>query len=254
MKNFIKEWLLPPKVKEYLMYKISLYQAKKLNLNVLKKNIKIKDKYKDKRCFILGNAPTINDIDILLLKDEYVFVMSTFYNHPKYKELRNTFYSSVNITGSRSDNDTLIQMKAISDNTSPSNIFFFDLKQKNIIEQNKLFLNKDVFFIATASIERSFDLSKLTQSYATNIIQTLEVAIYLGFDRKLLPLKDPNFNDNSTCKKDFFIQMETTYTVFQALKIVHNYARKHKIEIYYTNKESLLKFFEYKEFEELFNA
>lgn len=277
MKQFIKDWVLPPKILSILLSQISLYKTRQLGVGTIKKNSKLKDNYKGERCFILGNAPTIKDIDITLLKDEYVFVMSTFYNHPDYHTLKKTFFSSVNITGSKCEQDTFLHMKAIEDNTKVTDTFFFDLRQKEIIEKNNFFHNKNVFYIASACVPRSFELSKITGAYATNIIQTLEVAMYLGFseiylhsvninlicengkynyffDRKLLPIKDPNVVDDATCKADFFIQVETTSLVFKELKIIYQYALKNNIKIYYTNEESLLKFFEYKSFEELFNA
>lgn len=275
MKRFIKDWILPPKFFEFIKREISLYKLKKLNLNIIKKNQKLKDKYKDKRCFILGNAPTIKNIDLKKLKDEYVFVMSTFYNHPDYSELNNSIFTSVNLTGSKIYNENLKWLKAIDDNTKSTNMFFFDIQQKNIIEDNNLFSNKSVYYIGTADLTRTYDLSIPTAGYYTNVIQALEIAIYLGFSeiylhsvninticndgkydyffqREKLPYKDPEVNENGVVK-NFFTEIEATYFATKGIYELGIYASDNNVKIYYTNRESLLKFFEYKDFNLLFN-
>lgn len=275
MKQFIKDWILPPKIKHFLEEQISLYRVKKLGTIDINRNRELENIYNGQRCFILGNAPTINNIDIKVLENEYVFVMSTFYNHPEYSKLKKAFLSCVDVTGSKSEEDTLKWMKSISKNTPTTQTYFFDLKQKTTNEENKLFEGKDVYYIATANIERSFDISKFTRGYSTNIIQVLEIAMYMGFkeiflhsvninlicgdgrysyffNKDKLPIADPNLNANGVCVHDFFVQVETTHVVFQELKIIHKYALEKGIKIYYTNKESLLKFCEYKEFESIF--
>ncbi len=54
--------------------------------NLLKKNNDLK-KYKSNRVFIIGNGPSVNDIDIKYLKDEDIIVMNKFYNHEYSSEL-----------------------------------------------------------------------------------------------------------------------------------------------------------------------
>ncbi len=261
-------------VLEKIQSLVSLARIKKNDLDIVAKNAKLKNQYNGKRCFILGNAPTIKDIDITLLKDEYVFVMSTFYNHPDYSKLNNSIFSSVHLTGSKKYEENLKWMRAIDENTKSTKIFFFDLAQKQMIEENHLFVGKDIYYIASANIKRSFDISTLTKSYETNVIQTLEIAMYLGFkeiylhsvninvicaegkyeyffDRTKMPYKDPEVNDDGSCK-DFFTQIESTYVALKGIFECKEYANMHGVKIYYTNQESLLKFFEYKDFRSIF--
>ena len=49
-----------------------------------KKLLTFKDKYKGKRCFIIGNGPSLNKLDLTLLKNEYTFGANAIYlNHDK---------------------------------------------------------------------------------------------------------------------------------------------------------------------------
>jgi len=53
-----------------------------------------KDKHKGERCFILGNGPSLNDVDFELLKDEVVFgTNGIFYNDYRFTP---TYYVAVN--------------------------------------------------------------------------------------------------------------------------------------------------------------
>ena len=274
MKSFFKKWVLPPKILELIKKVISLYKLKKIGLDIIEKNKNLKDKYKGKRCFILGNAPTIKNIDIKKLKQEYVFIMSTFYNHPDYHELEKTIFSSVHLTGSKIYSDNLRHLKAIDNNTKTTSLFFFDIQQKKMIEENNLFKNRSVYYIATADVERSYDLSAPTGYYSTNVIQALEIAMYLGFseiylhsvninaicsdgkydyffEREELPYKDPGVDDSGYVK-NFFSEIESTYSAAKGIYEILKNARNNNVKIYYTNRESILKFLEYKDFNILF--
>jgi hypothetical protein len=243
-----------------------------MDYRVIRKNIVWKDKYKGQRCFILGNAPTINDIDISVLENEHTFVMSTFYNHPDYDKLKKKIHTSVQLA-LKNEDEKIEWMRKMDLHTRTTNDFFFALEEKKLIEKNHLFPDKNIFYIASAEKKRSFDITKITKSYITNIIQVFEIAMYMGFkdiylhsvnvnaicgsgkyeyffDRKALPVKDPGVRDDSMVK-DLFLEMSAANDVFQELKDIYEYAKKNKIKIYYTNKESLLKFFEYKPFDKV---
>lgn len=51
-------------------------------MGILSKNLKLKDKHKNQRCFILGNGPSLKSQDLEPLKDEITFAVSAFHNHP----------------------------------------------------------------------------------------------------------------------------------------------------------------------------
>lgn len=274
LKKIIKEWLLPPKILEFCRFCMSLYQLRKADSSILSRNRSLKDIHKGERCFILGNAPTIRDIDLKLLKDEHVFVMSTFYNHEDLPVLNKAIFSSVHLCGGSGYDDNLKWMKAIDQGTKSVGRFFFDLQQKQMIEENGLFHDKEVYYLITANIKRSFDLSKATRSYPTNVIQALEIALYMGFseiylhsvnlnaictmgrydyffERDKMPYKDPEVSDDGMCR-DFLTQITAFHDVCLSFAMVQEFANSHGVEIYYTNQESLLRFLTFKDFNELF--
>ncbi|HEX8023210.1 6-hydroxymethylpterin diphosphokinase MptE-like protein [Mucilaginibacter sp.] len=52
----------------------------------------LKDKYKGERCFIIGNGPSLNNIDLTKLKDEYTFGVNAIYLNYEKMNFHPTFY------------------------------------------------------------------------------------------------------------------------------------------------------------------
>jgi len=270
--RILADWVFPPNVLDVFHKLYGMYVAARKSDGVLVKNKNVREEAVRERCFILGNAPTIKDLDLSLLCDECVFVMSVFYNHPEYRVLNHVYHSSVHLTGSKLEKDHLLWMKSIDDN-SGDNVekFFFGIEQKELIEKYGLFKGKDVYYIASANTKRSFDLSKVTKKYQTNVIQALEIAMYMGFkeiylhsvnlnsvcensyhhffDRKLLAYKDVEVLDDGGV--DLVTEARNLYSALKDIEEIRKYAEDNEIKIYITNPESVLKLFEFVEIKDV---
>jgi len=90
MKNIIKKWFIPQGY-------VQLYQ-------LLKKKENLKNKYLEEnsvlrnssanvdRCFILATGPSINDINVSLLKGELCISVSNFFVHPLFNEIKPKYH------------------------------------------------------------------------------------------------------------------------------------------------------------------
>ena len=56
----------------------------------------LKDKHKGKRCFIIGNGPSLKNTDVSKLKDEYTFGMNRIYLAFPDWEFKTSYLVSVN--------------------------------------------------------------------------------------------------------------------------------------------------------------
>ena len=66
------------------------------------RNKELKNKHLGKRCFIVGNGPSIKQQDLTLLKDEYTFFVNHFYRHSQIAEINPKYYAIIDpklITG-----------------------------------------------------------------------------------------------------------------------------------------------------------
>jgi hypothetical protein len=52
----------------------------------------LKDKFKGKRCFIIGNGPSLNKCDLSLLENEYTFAVNGIFYKTKEMGFKPTFY------------------------------------------------------------------------------------------------------------------------------------------------------------------
>ena len=55
--------------------------------DLVAKNSELKDIHKCKRCFILGNGPSIKKENLKPLKNEIVFALNNFYVHDDFAEI-----------------------------------------------------------------------------------------------------------------------------------------------------------------------
>jgi hypothetical protein len=60
--------------------------------DLLKKNITLRRKYAGKRCFIVGNGPSIKTQDLTVLHDEVSIVVNSFFRHPDAKVIHPKFW------------------------------------------------------------------------------------------------------------------------------------------------------------------
>src|SRR5437870_4954347 len=51
----------------------------------------LKDIHRGKRCFILGNGPSLKQQDLSLLRDEHVFVTNWFVLQEEFQKLRHSY-------------------------------------------------------------------------------------------------------------------------------------------------------------------
>lgn len=58
----------------------------------MKNILEFKDKFKGQRCFIIGNGPSLNRIDILMLKNEISFGVNSMFLMTKTNGFRPTFF------------------------------------------------------------------------------------------------------------------------------------------------------------------
>ena len=62
------------------------------NGDILKNNLSIKNIHSGKRCFIIGNGPSVSNLNLGQLSNEYTFVMAEFEKNIQARELQPKFH------------------------------------------------------------------------------------------------------------------------------------------------------------------
>lgn len=154
--SFIKYFLPYGFIK--LIGKIKLYKTNKHEKNryksILKRNICIKNRYTQERCFILGNGSSLKYMNLRLLKNEYTYVVNDFILHNDLYNIAPTFYSTIEpisiLNNYQKKSHYYIDnfYSRIDKALKPLNIIlFFRAEFQEYIEKNMLFKNKEIHYL-----------------------------------------------------------------------------------------------------------
>ncbi len=140
----------------------------------------LKDKFKGKRCFILGNGPSLNKCDLRLLKNEYSFAVNGIFYKTKEMGYKPNFYMV-------EDNHV------VADNLKEINKYdceykFFPYNYKNMIvpNENTVFIPMDCGFYREnhpyfCKPRFSKDVPNAIYAGQSVTIMQLQMAYHLGF-------------------------------------------------------------------------
>lgn len=141
-----------------------------------------KNKHRGEDCFIIGNGPSLNKIDLEKLNDHYTFGMNKIYLIFKRVNLSLSYYVSVN--------PLVIQQSSEQIDRFSIPCFLSKTACKDHMKYNE-----NVFLIDTCGDTKTFekDISKKIPEGYTVTFVALQIAYYMGFDRVFLVGVDHNF-------------------------------------------------------------
>ena len=176
---------------KYLSYK---------NKDILSSNIILKDKYIGKRCFIVGGGPSVKEIDLSSLKNEFTFVVAEFDKNPQYKILVPKFHILSDSTYfTEGESEHWNQMFENKDKVAgPDTTFFLNLGAKQYVDKKNLFPDHKYYYIGTQGIiSENFDFNIELDKYIpwpkNSVLLCMIIAVYLGFNEIYLLGCEHNF-------------------------------------------------------------
>lgn len=225
------------------------------NKSILNKNKELKDKYQGKRCFIIGNGPSINQQDLTKLADEYTFVCNEFYLHKQLNIIKPKFYlmnAPIKLNASFRNSSFREIIKNIdfyaSKNTETK--LFFNIQSKNYINNNKLFSKNQVYyFLFTGSKGKRMEYEMEKDKPPGRGINPffLFMAKYLGF--KKIYIIGIDLCDFANKDKHHFYK----YSFGKQLKEPSNLALAKGLYLHLSDMEIFYRYFQ-KEGVQIFNA
>lgn len=157
---------------------------------LLKKNKKFKKKFSGKRCFVLGNGPSLKDVDFSLLEKEYVFTVNQIARHPDFIKLNSNFHlwadhSFFELDKTKpEDGEVLDLMRLISLKSDTFSVY--PIGEREFIEKNGLYKKGKTFFFNPriflySGYKGDFSYDKYTFLFSTVVHYCVSLAIYMGF-------------------------------------------------------------------------
>lgn len=148
---------------------------------------KFKNAYDKKRCFILGNGPSINRQDLTRLYAEHVFVVNLFTIHPEFLNFKHCWYCLGDPRFYQQQR--LLPEIALMLARHPTVNCFFERQSLTAVTQERTLDPNRIYFLEIDSAKTCWKghfhanpSHKLCWGYSVIIDQCLPVAIYMGFD------------------------------------------------------------------------
>ena len=182
------------KLRYYYMY-IKKYILLILNRKIrdeLKRNAVFLNMYRGRRCFVVGNGPSLNTEDLSLLEPETVFTVNQISRHKDFKKLKTNFhiwadpdFYTFNKKNSAGDFERLKMMERV--NTEDNRpICFMPVEGIKFVKENDLDKKLNIHFFAPyldfyEGFNKTIDYTKMVPSYEAVVLCCISMAIYMGF-------------------------------------------------------------------------
>ncbi|MDB4293007.1 DUF115 domain-containing protein [Maribacter sp.] len=158
----------------------------------MSRNKGLKNTHKGKRCFIVGNGPSLKQHDLAKLTDEYVFTVNNMIKTDAFNVLKPNFHLFFDpqffdffFSPSPENNRAIAQIKkSLVDN--PDMILFssYRLKSKSAkvfpeVNPHYMFNNK----MYTPHLKNSSSIHRNTPAFQNVILYAINIALYMGFEK-----------------------------------------------------------------------
>ena len=150
----------------------------------------LKNNFSGKRCIIIGNGPSLNKIDLQLLKNEYTFGLNRIYLLFEKIGFETTFLVSINRYVIKQFSSEMLKNDCIK---------FFNYKYRSYVSSKNT-----VNFIPPTihSIEDFDNIEKGFLAYSGSVtFLAIQIALYLGFSEIILVGFDNKFNNQGSSDK-----------------------------------------------------
>ena len=168
--------------------------------DVLKDNEELRNAYRGKRCFILGNGPSLNEIDFSSLQNEVVFTVNQLSAHPKFKDLNSNFHIVTDLHafglryGEEEDvhgfaKSCLELIKEMPEQGNP--VLIVPYQVKKILERERITekLTTKYIYLSNERFIDGYQHCEMTvpvPDFACVVLTAILCAIYMGFSQLYL--------------------------------------------------------------------
>ena len=186
------------------------------NWKAILKSLRLKDKHKGERCFVIGNGPSLTVRDLDLLKNEVTFAVNRIFKSFEETDWRPTYYFCIDYLVYGLDykeiNKVDAQLRFVPIQRALAAGAVFDEITYYNREINCVSI-RDGEIVRSKEFEFSDDFEEVAYGGQTVLYDTLQMAVYMGFSEIYLIGVDCDYKQevledgtviNNDCEKDYF--------------------------------------------------
>lgn len=247
---------------------------------LLSSNKVFQDKYKGQRCFVLGNGPSLKNVDFSLLQDEIVFTVNQLPRNEEYAKLKSNFHfwadeRFFNIDETRPEDLELLDVMKSVNTSGNKPVVFYEYCAKQMIEKYELDKVLDIHYFALVHLDfdaytkrHKIEVDKCAPVFPTVVQSTIAMAVDMGFSEIILlgcdctgflnvPLSrlnkaqeaDYNYtiSDNEKQRMEKLAkrasvrdELYSYVLLFDKYKLLYDYCKKHGVKLMNATESTLL--------------
>ena len=183
----LKNSLLWVKRKTRIRSRILLFfQNIRIEKELKKMNLGLKNTHLGERCFILGTGPSLKDQDLSLLRNEQTFVVAGFYLHPDYDRVHPKFFAIISTECFKEDEESKKYLADISKKVHEDTTMILPFQCKDVVEKRGLFAKNKKIYLSqdkcfTEDMRFNLDIDKQIPMMVNVIFSAMITANYMGF-------------------------------------------------------------------------
>lgn len=152
---------------------------------ILERNRKFKGIHKNERLFILCSGPSIQKMDLTVLKSEITMAVHSFYLHKDISVIQPTYYCNAQWEYNEKITEEVIEayLRDLKKYVEKSQ-YFFSVKEKRIIDRIQMFAPEEVHYYCygkDSSLYEEVDLCQGIMPVHSVPVICIQMAIYMGF-------------------------------------------------------------------------
>lgn len=210
VRHAVTEWFLPPAVKRFLMRTVMRRGSRGVSSAekaVLAANARLQGAYAARRCFVLGNGPSLADVDIEALGGEVTIVMNAFNQHPAIRLWQPFVHCVAEPASSYTSPDRLrFLQEMISGYTSTTHVF--PIEMKTLFDRTSILPPERLAFVKqdgrNAAEFDHIDLTGPIPIANDTSILAVSLAIAMGCDPIVLLGLDYNWLSHRSINRHFY--------------------------------------------------
>lgn len=212
--DLMRRWFMPEGVRQWLRRRTIRQRfhtrVTPEDRRILALNAALRGRHEGQRCFVIGNGPSLAQIDLSMLADDVSIAMNSIHRHPAVARWSPTYYCRAEPGAAY---NTPEKLQSIRDLTRGLNCqgCFFPLDAKSAIEQHQLLRHADTYYFKSIVDLTEWPLQKYSMDltdgvpFVGNTAQfAILLAMYLGATPIILLGMDHDFLAHRSINRHFY--------------------------------------------------